>query len=97
MFISNTPLLREHLSTDEKYQESVDYITSMILDTVRKERNNLLAASDWTQFPNAPLSDETRQHWTDYREALRNFPATLNLDLTQSFILEDSDFPSKPE
>jgi hypothetical protein len=97
MFISNAPLLREHLPTDEKYQESVDNITSMILDIVRKERNNLLAASDWTQFPNAPLSDEKKQQWADYREALRNFPSTLNIDLSQSFIIEDSSFPSKPE
>lgn len=45
-----------------------DYETEM-----RNIRNGLLAASDWTQVADAPVD---RQAWADYRQALRDFPAT---------------------
>ena len=40
---------------------------------MRHQRDCLLAASDWTQLPDAPCD---RQAWADYRQALRDFPAT---------------------
>lgn len=40
---------------------------------VRKERNRLLAASDWAMTSDAPTD---KQAWSDYRQALRDFPAT---------------------
>jgi len=42
------------------------------LARVRSERNDLLAKSDWTQFPNAPLSAEKKAEWEVYRQALRD-------------------------
>ena len=36
---------------------------------VRNKRNDLLAASDWTQLPDSPVD---RQAWAVYRQALRN-------------------------
>jgi len=47
---------------------SGDYETQM-----RWHRNRLLAASDWTQVADAPVD---RQAWADYRQQLRDFPAT---------------------
>ncbi|MGI9158837.1 MAG: phage tail assembly chaperone [Saprospiraceae bacterium] len=41
----------------------------------RSARNYLLAASDWTQLPDAPLSLETRQAWAIYRQRLRDITA----------------------
>ena len=41
---------------------------------LRDERTALLAASDWTQMPDAPLSDEQRVAWRAYRSALRDLP-----------------------
>lgn len=41
------------------------------MDSIRNIRNQLLAASDWTQLPDAPLSDAARLAWADYRRALR--------------------------
>lgn len=35
----------------------------------RAYRNNLLAASDWTQSPDAPVNIEA---WKEYRQALRD-------------------------
>lgn len=37
-------------------------------------RNGLLAASDWTQSPDSPLSGSKKQEWATYRQALRDLP-----------------------
>ncbi|HEY7823263.1 MAG TPA: tail fiber assembly protein [Acidimicrobiia bacterium] len=41
---------------------------------VRAERDRLLAACDWTQVADAPLSASEKQAWADYRQALRDVP-----------------------
>lgn len=38
----------------------------------RRRRDGLLAASDYTQLPDSPLSDEERRAWQEYRQALRD-------------------------
>lgn len=43
---------------------------------IRPQRDQMLSASDWTQFPDAPLTDEQRAAWGDYRQALRDLPET---------------------
>ncbi len=45
--------------------------------TIRQRRNALLAASDWTQLPDVPLSTGIRAAWATYRQALRDLPAAL--------------------
>lgn len=42
---------------------------------LRIKRNATLASSDWTQVPDSPLSDQERQQWATYRQALRDLPA----------------------
>jgi len=46
------------------------------ISDMRDERNSLLAQSDWTQMPDSPLSDSKKQEWANYRQALRDFPAS---------------------
>ena len=41
-------------------------------EALRIERNRRLAASDWTQVPDAPVD---HQAWAAYRQALRDLPA----------------------
>ena len=41
---------------------------------LRAERNARLAASDWTQVPDAPLDAETKARWDRYRQELRDLP-----------------------
>lgn len=41
-------------------------------------RNGLLADSDWTQSPDSPLSETQQQSWRDYRQALRDLPASTS-------------------
>ena len=38
----------------------------------RAERNARLAATDWTQLPDAPVADH--EAWAAYRQALRDVP-----------------------
>lgn len=41
---------------------------------LRKQRNRLLVASDFSQFPDAPLSEDDRAAWRIYRQDLRDLP-----------------------
>ena len=47
-----------------------------LIERMRIARNDLLAASDWTQMPDSPLADNKKAEWATYRQALRDFPAT---------------------
>ena len=42
---------------------------------VRRQRDALIAACDWTQMPDAPLTAAQRAAWAAYRQALRDVPA----------------------
>jgi hypothetical protein len=43
--------------------------------TVRSARDRLIAASDWTQLPDAPLTTTQKAAWKTYRQALRDVTA----------------------
>jgi len=45
---------------------------------MRTQRNMLLAASDFTQVPDAPFTEQQRQAWAAYRQALRDLPSNIN-------------------
>lgn len=45
-------------------------------DKIREVRSDLLAKSDWTQMPDNPLSEEARNEWKTYRQALRDITET---------------------
>lgn len=56
------------VSTPATPQEIADR-TNDKANSVRSERNRLLADSDWTQLPDAPVD---RTVWATYRQALRD-------------------------
>lgn len=43
---------------------------------IRRQRNYLLALSDWTQLADSPLSDEEKEEWKTYRQELRDLTDT---------------------
>ena len=53
-------------------------------DSIRHERGNLLAACDWTQIDDSPLTNIKKTEWATYRQALRDitiqegFPWEIN-------------------
>lgn len=63
---------------------------------LREERDNKLAACDWTQAKDVTLSNET--DWTTYRQALRDLPASASpkLDANGNLDMSSVTFPTKP-
>lgn len=59
-------------------------------EILRSQRNELLAQSDWTQLPDAPLSADKKADWTTYRQALRSIPEQVDFP-------KNAVFPSEPE
>jgi len=57
------------------------------VDRMRMHRDRLLAESDWTQTADDPTGK--RDEWAQYRQALRDFPATWVAGPT-------ADFPEAP-
>ena len=53
-----------------------------LIERMRLHRDRLLAESDWTQLPDAPVD---RQAWATYRQALRDLPATWTAGPTVEF------------
>ena len=45
------------------------------LEILRGRRDMLLRESDWTQFPDSPLTDAKKAEWATYRQELRDLPA----------------------
>jgi len=52
----------------------IDDTESGWIAAMRWQRDAWLAASDWTQTLDAPLTDEQRAAWAVYRQALRDAP-----------------------
>lgn len=55
---------------------TVDRTVSVSWDDIRKIRDNLLTASDWTQLQDSPLSTTMKSAWIKYRTELRNITDT---------------------
>ena len=52
-----------------------------------------ISGSDWTQFPDSPLTTAKKAEWATYRQSLRDIPETY-ADVTS---LDDIIWPIKPE
>lgn len=50
------------------------------MSIIRAMRDVKLAACDWTQMPDVPLTVENKAEWAVYRQALRDFPETCDID-----------------
>tara|TARA_R100000734_G_C3316372_1_gene108841 strand:- start:2028 stop:2279 length:252 start_codon:yes stop_codon:yes gene_type:complete len=58
---------------------------------ILQKRNNKLAASDWTQMPDSPLSTSKKAEWATYRQTLRNLPNTIRSH--SNFVSEEKTNP----
>ena len=59
---------------------------------LRNIRNHLLAECDWTDLPNAPLTNEKKSEWQTYRTNLRD----ITNGLTTVEQVKAVEFPTKP-
>lgn len=55
--------------------EEIQAAKDSAMAQLRGTRNNLLTQSDWTQIPDCSISKKIE--WMTYRQALRDFPATV--------------------
>tara|TARA_R110000744_G_scaffold374087_1_gene486657 strand:- start:262 stop:600 length:339 start_codon:yes stop_codon:yes gene_type:complete len=67
-------------------------IEDSTFQTLRTIRGILLSSSDWTQFPDSPLTTAKKTEWATYRQALRDAPETYS-DATS---LDAIIWPTKP-
>ena len=51
----------------------------VVKNNIRRQRNHLLAESDWTQLIDSPLDEIARDAWSVYRQDLRDL--TDNIDV----------------
>ena len=68
--ITTVPLTAEEIAELEAFQRDVAPVLQM--DELRRQRNQLLAETDWWVFPDSP--DATAEQLA-YRQALRDLPA----------------------
>lgn len=61
------------------------------MERVRAHRNALLAACDYTQLDDAPLTPAQKEDYRDYRQALRDYPGTIDTATWSA-----PDWPQKP-
>ena len=60
---------------------------------VTLERNMRLGITDWTQLPDVPLTDSKKAEWATYRQSLRDFPPTIDDNIT---LMSQLVWPTKP-
>ena len=65
---------------------------------LRKERNKLIAETDWTQLKDISLDSIREKNWKEYRQALRDLPngSTPKLDSFGNLDLSSVSWPDKP-
>ena len=82
-YVVSKSLVKKPLKPSEHHV--FDYTTKQWIDPrtsetewhlVRAKRDRLIAATDWTQLPDVPLT--TKEMWAEYRQALRD--VTLQAD-----------------
>ena len=60
---------------------------------LREVRDYKLLICDWTQLPNAQITEQQKQDWEDYRQELRNLPETIT---DPKPLILDQNHPSWP-
>lgn len=65
---------------ENKSEEDIQSTQELLLKFLRNQRDEKLLKSDWTQLPNSILTTEKKVEWETYRQALRDFPSTVQLD-----------------
>ena len=67
------------------------------LRLLRLERNRLLQETDWIATIDYPGSPQVQNLWLDYRQALRDLPATAEPQLDEFGNLINVEWPTPPE
>jgi hypothetical protein len=99
ILLYNNIIWKTTIPLEEDYTELLNkYLIKSQLDYIRAERNNLLSESDkYTSIPDWPHeTEEIRQAWFDYRQALRDLPQTVNIQIDENGNLTNVEWPVPP-
>jgi hypothetical protein len=78
LFYLENNIIKSMPRTQENFDSLwAEDLNKQALDFIRSDRDQLLTQSDWIEFPSAPISEEKRTEWRNYRQALRDFPSTI--------------------
>lgn len=64
------------------------------LNQIRRERNYVISTTDWALSADTPLSPEQVEEVKQYRQALRDLPSIIDLNVVTK--LEEIPWPTKP-
>jgi hypothetical protein len=70
-----------NMTEEEKDAYYLSLKTDYSYLALRRDRDEMLMRSDWTQLPNSGLSQAAKESWETYRQALRDLPETMTEDL----------------
>jgi hypothetical protein len=76
--VSGAPIAMTDEEKDEYY---LSLKTVYSYAALRRDRNEMLMRSDWTQLPNSGLSEAKKIEWETYRQALRDLPEEMTEEL----------------
>lgn len=82
--LTNTQIERE-ATAEEQAQIDLDKVefeatkVDRALESLRAKRNQALLECDWTQLPNAPLTEDKKNEWETYRQSLRDITNGLTV------------------
>ena len=82
----------EQKAYDERMLDNQNKALPRALEILRGRRNYLLQECDWTDLPNADLTDEKKSEWQIYRTNLRD----ITNGLTTVDEVKAVSWPSKP-
>ena len=100
IILSRHPPEPSYILTDLKSEKSVlseEEINKIALQKLREERNKKLFDTDYrivADFPHP--SEEVKQAWITYRQALRDLPANSTPSLDESGNLTNVTWPTPP-
>lgn len=80
------PLIEKNVDKIIAKWEIIDVNPDEILKLVREKRNRCLQKTDWTQQPDVPMDEDTRNKWREYRQALRDITTLHDLDHLKTLI-----------
>lgn len=77
MFLLEEQALGKEIVVVDGEVSAIERILVANWDGIRRTRNRLIAATDWTQLSDSPLDEAGKLAWQTYRQALR--------DITESY------------
>jgi hypothetical protein len=84
----------EQKAKDAKVKAWNDDATNRRMAELRKQRNELLAETDWMANSDVTMSDEWKKYRQDLRDITKQTPTSDELD--EHFLYKTITFPTKP-